>query len=77
MKLRFVVIAGRAVIQLRKYRALEVLEFHLDGRKPSYVDIPIWYTHNIRNVGDSELLTAFWINAAFDPRDPDTFPEVV
>jgi len=73
---RFIVIGGRALIQLRRYRSSEVLEFYLDGTRPSYVDMPIWYTHNIKNVGDGELVTAFWINELFDSKDPDTFPEV-
>jgi UDP-2-acetamido-2,6-beta-L-arabino-hexul-4-ose reductase len=74
---RFIVIAGRAVIQLRKFRSAEVLEFELHGEHPSYVDMPIWYTHNIRNTGGTELLTAFWVNELFDPADSDTFAEAV
>ena len=30
----------------------EVFNFYLDGNEPAYVDIPIWYTHNITNTGD-------------------------
>ena len=40
----------------------EVLDFYLDGDTPSYVDMPIWYTHNIKNIGDEILYTNFWIN---------------
>ncbi len=53
---RFVVIKGKALIQLRRIGTDEVINFHLDGANPSYVDMPIWYTHNITNVGDEELL---------------------
>ena len=74
---RFIVIFGSARIQLRRHRSDEVLEFHLDGATPSYVDMPVWYTHNITNVGDTELLTIFWINEAFDAADPDTFMDPV
>lgn len=74
---RFAVIKGKALIELRKIGTTEVLSFELDGDKPSFVDMPIWHTHNIKNTGDEELYTIFWINEFFDPGDPDTFFEVV
>lgn len=74
---RFLVIKGKALIQLRKYNTSEVLEFELDGNEPSYVDMPVWYTHNIKNTGDEELYTVFWINEFFDQQDPDTYFETV
>ncbi|WP_333575863.1 polysaccharide biosynthesis C-terminal domain-containing protein [Sphingobacterium sp.] len=70
---RFAVIQGKARIQLRKMDSDEVMDFHLDGSEPSYVDMPIWYTHNIKNVGEEELITMFWINEPYDPADPDTY----
>ena len=74
---RFAVIKGKALIQLRKIGTDEVLDFYLDGDEPSYVDMPIWYTHNIKNIGDEVLYTNFWINEFFDPNDPDTYFENV
>ena len=74
---RFAVIRGHARIRLRRIGTDEVLNFDLDGSRPSYVDMPIWYTHNITNVGDEELYTLFWINEFFDPDDPDTYFEEV
>ncbi|WP_316790847.1 NAD-dependent epimerase/dehydratase family protein [Pedobacter frigoris] len=74
---RFAVIKGKALIQLRRIGTEEVLDFYLDGNNPSYVDMPIWYTHNIKNIGDEELYTNFWINEFFDPADPDTYFENV
>lgn len=70
---RFTVIKGKARIQLRKIDCDEVLNFFLDGEEPSYVDIPIWYTHNITNIGEDELLTIFWINEPFNALDADTY----
>lgn len=70
---RFAVIKGKALIQLRKIDSDEVLDFYLDGKEPAYVDMPIWYTHNIKNIGDEELYTIFWINEAFNPEDADTY----
>lgn len=74
---RFTVIRGRARIQLRRIGTDEVLDFLLDGREPAYVDMPVWYTHNITNIGDGELYTQFWINECYDPADGDTFFEPV
>lgn len=70
---RFAVIKGKALIQLRKIDTDEVLDFYLDGSEPAYVDMPIWYTHNIKNIGEEELFTIFWINEPFNPEDADTY----
>lgn len=70
---RFAVIKGKALIQLRKIDTDEVLDFYLDGNEPAYVDMPIWFTHNIKNTGEEELYTIFWINEAFNPDDADTY----
>lgn len=74
---RFAVIKGKALIQLRKYNTNEVLNFELSGDEAAYVDMPVWYTHNITNTGTDELYTVFWINEFFDPADPDTYFETV
>jgi UDP-2-acetamido-2,6-beta-L-arabino-hexul-4-ose reductase len=74
---RFIVIKGKAVIKLRRIGTDEVLEYQLNGDEPSYVDMPVWYTHNITNVGDEELITIFWINEIFDPNNQDTYFEAV
>lgn len=75
---RFAVIKGKAKIQLRKFNTEKVYEFEMDGDvQPAYVDMPIWFTHNITNVGTEDLYTVFWINEPYDAADPDTFMEVV
>lgn len=74
---RFAVIKGKARIDIRKVGTDDVISFELDGNQPSFVDMPIWFTHNITNIGDEDLYTIFWINEFFNPDDPDTFYEVV
>ncbi|MRS04262.1 SDR family oxidoreductase [bacterium] len=74
---RFAVIKGRAQIQLRRIGTDRVISFDLDGSEPSYVDMPVWFTHNITNTGSEDLYTIFWINESYDPGDPDTFFEQV
>lgn len=74
---RFSVIKGKALIQLRKIGTTEVFDYYLSGEEPAYVDMPIWYTHNIKNIGEEELYTMFWINEFYDANDPDTYFEKV
>lgn len=74
---RFSVIKGKALIQLRKIGTNEVLNYYLSGEEPAYVDMPIWYTHNIKNIGEEELYTMFWINEFYNETDSDTYFEKV
>lgn len=74
---RFAVIKGNAKIQLRKYNSNEIIEFILNGNDPSFVDMPVWFTHNITNIGDDDLITFFWINEFYNPEDTDTYFEKV
>jgi len=74
---RFAVIKGKARIEFRKIGTDKVYSFNLDGNQPSFVDMPIWFTHNIINIGDEELYTIFWINEHYNPEDGDTYFEKV
>ena len=74
---RFAVIKGKARIELRRIGTDKVLTFELDGSQPSFVDMPVWYTHNITNIGNDDLYTIFWINEHYNPDDSDTFYEKV
>ena len=70
---RFAVIQGKARIDFRKIDSDKIHSFELDGEQPSFVDMPIWYTHNITNIGTEILLTIFWINEHYNPKDGDTY----
>jgi len=74
---RFAVIKGKALIQLRRIGTDKIINFALDGTEPAFVDMPVWHTHNITNIGSEDLYTIFWISEFFDSRDPDTFFEKV
>jgi len=74
---RFTVIKGKSRIQLRRIGTEEILDFYLSGDEPSYIDMPIWYTHNITNIGDEDLYTLFWVDEFFDKEDTDTYFEEV
>lgn len=74
---RFVVLSGSARISLRRSGTDERIDVDATGDAPVAVDMPCGWTHNITNTGDGILYTQFWINEAFDPADPDTYPEEV
>ena len=38
--------------------------------------MPVWYTHNIKNISDNPL-TTLWINEPYNEEDPDTFYEML
>jgi len=71
---RFQVLSGTGLIRLRRVLTDEVLEFRCTGEEPAVVDMPTMWTHSIENVGDTELVTAFWTNELLDPENPDTYP---
>lgn len=74
---RFAVIKGKARIEFRRIGTDKVFAFDLDGSRPSFVDMPIWFTHNISNVGEEDLYTIFWISEHYDAGDADTYFEGV
>lgn len=74
---RFIVIKGKAEICIRRIGTSKVIKFQLNGENPAYIDMPVWYTHNIKNIGGDELITLFWTNEFFDPDNPDTLYESV
>ncbi|MDD2268369.1 MAG: capsular polysaccharide biosynthesis protein CapF [Eubacteriales bacterium] len=74
---KFLVVSGRGVIKFRRVDNDEVIEYYVSGDKLEVVDIPTGYTHNIENLGESDMVTFMWANECFDPNKPDTFFEKV
>lgn len=70
---KFLVVSGKGVIRFRKVDSDEVIEYHVNGDKLEVVDIPPGYTHNIENLGDTDMVTIMWANEPFDPNRPDTY----
>lgn len=70
---RFCVIKGSAKICLRKLGSNEIISYIIDESMNTVIDIPILYTHNITNIGDSELICIFWSNEIFNKETPDTY----
>jgi len=71
---RFCVISGRAEIKFRRIDSDKIYTFVVDGDTPSIVDMPVWYTHMIKNISkNDDLLTLFWISEHYNEKDPDTY----
>ncbi|MFL2079612.1 capsular polysaccharide biosynthesis protein CapF [Marinilactibacillus psychrotolerans] len=70
---KFLVVSGKGVIRFRKIDSDEVLEYFVSDDKMEVVDIPTGYTHNIENLGDTDMVTIMWANESFDPQKPDTY----
>lgn len=70
---KFLVVSGKGVIRFRKIDSDEVIEYFVSGDKLEVVDIPTGYTHNIENLGDTDMVTFMWCNECFNPEKPDTY----
>ena len=70
---KFLVVSGKGVIRFRKIDSEEIIEYFVSGEKLQVVDIPPGYTHNIENLGETDMVTIMWANEEFDPEKPDTY----
>ncbi|MBS9768848.1 MAG: capsular polysaccharide biosynthesis protein CapF [Flavobacteriaceae bacterium] len=70
---KFLVVKGKGVIRFRKIDEEKVYEYFVSDEKLEVVDIPVGYTHNIENLGDTDMVTVMWVNEIFDPNNPDTY----
>lgn len=70
---KFLVVSGKGVIRFRKIDSDKVIEYFVSEDKLEVVDIPTGYTHNIENLGDTDMVTIMWANEQFDPERPDTY----
>lgn len=70
---KFVVVSGEGVIRFRKINSSEVIEYKVSGEKIEVIDIPCGYTHNIENIGKTDMVTIMWANEIFNPEKPDTY----
>lgn len=74
---KFLVVSGEGIIRFRKINEENIIEYRVSGEILTVVDIPTGYTHNIENVGTTDLVTIMWASEAFDSEKPDTMFEEV
>lgn len=70
---KFLVVYGRGVIRFRNINDDNIIEYYVSGDKLEVVDIPTGYTHNIENLGESDMVTIMWANEVYDKDNPDTY----
>lgn len=70
---KFLVVSGEGVIRFRRIDSDQVIEYFVSGGKLEVVDIPVGYTHNIENLGTTDLVTVMWANELFEKERPDTY----
>ena len=73
----FCVIEGEVKVRQRNRETNEIEEKIVSGNAPELVEIKLNWTHNIQNIGDSEMKLLIWANEVFNPADPDTFTEKI
>lgn len=70
---KFLVIRGKARFKFRNLQTDETEEIFTNDKEPTIVDtIPGW-SHDIKNVGEDDLIVMLWANEIFDKEKPDTF----
>jgi UDP-2-acetamido-2,6-beta-L-arabino-hexul-4-ose reductase len=74
---KFLVIKGQALFRFRHLLTNESVELSTSGDKPQVVDtIPGW-SHDITNMGETEMVVMLWASENFDRTQPDTFASKV
>lgn len=73
----FCVIEGEGKIRQRNRETNEIEEKIVSGSAPESVEMKLNWTHNIQNIGNSEMKLLIWISEVFNQNDPDTFYEEV
>lgn len=74
---KFIVVSGEAVIRFRKVGTDAIVTYRANGSKLEVIDIPPGYTHNITNVGDTDMVTIIWASEVFNSENADTYFEEV
>ena len=70
---KFLVVTGEGAVRFRKIDEEKVYEYHVSGEHLEVVDIPTGYTHNIENLGDTDMVIFIWASEPFNPEKPDTY----
>lgn len=73
----FIVVSGKARIRERKIGTDEIEEYIVDGSRIQSVIMKPGFTHEITNIGDTDLVTVMTCNEVFDSDHPDTFFEKI
>jgi UDP-2-acetamido-2,6-beta-L-arabino-hexul-4-ose reductase len=70
---KFLVIKGEASIKHRQIHGDDIIEYKVSDKKMEVVEMIPGYTHDITNIGNTEMVLLLWANEAFDRDNPDTY----
>jgi len=70
---KFLVVQGKARFKFKNIVTHEQHELVVNGDKPEVVDTVPGWSHDITNIGDTELVVMLWANETFDRDKPDTY----
>lgn len=70
---KFVVLCGKALFKFENIITGEVYETVKSADNIEIVETVPGWAHNIKNIGDDDLVVMLWANEIFDREKPDTF----
>lgn len=73
---RFCLLTGHSEVVLESLFGDFSLTVDCSSDKGTFVDIPNYTVHRLRNVGNEDVMAAFWINEIYNPNDGDTYGEI-
>ena len=73
----FYTVIGKSEIKQRDIKTNEMITDVVDGNHPNPINIRVGYTHQIKNIGDTNTHTIMWISEIYNPETHDTYREEV
>jgi UDP-2-acetamido-2,6-beta-L-arabino-hexul-4-ose reductase len=71
---KFLVIRGQACFRFRHMQTGQLHQLVTSGDRSEIVETVPGWTHDITNIGTTEMIVMLWANEVFDRLRPDTFP---
>lgn len=73
----FYTVIGKSEIKQRDIKTNDIITDVVDGSHPNPINIRVGYTHQIKNIGDTNTHTIMWISEIYNPETHDTYREEV
>ena len=70
---KFLVVKGEALIEFRHIVSDEIVSYRVSDKSMEVVEMIPGYTHNIKNIGNEEMILFLWANECYDTNHPDTY----
>ena len=70
---KFLIVKGECELTFRKLGDDKIFRYRVTSDHLRVIDIPVGYTHAIKNVGKDDAIIVIWASEVFDPNRPDTY----